>query len=988
MSAFASNASGPTVTFTGGSPVLGGVSTSITMTVSNPTANQYSITGFTINAPSGWTITNCSAGGFLVVCTNSASSVTYSVSQFVLGSAAGIAPGASDSLSFTASAATASSYPYTSTFTSKVQDASNVAFYNGPSFSLQVIDPTTTITSVTPAASANYAAGSAALTETAVISPVQAGVPIVFSAPGYTSSTFSFTPKTAVTDSTGTAKTTFQPSNKAGDATKVGATVGTTSITASSTGTITTIAGAPTKMTWTLGSSASNGNHYITAEGTTVNQGGSTTAYTGALLDTTATFSLADKFGNPVSFSAPGLTAWTVTVTALSGQGKFDALGLPSIITCINGGTTWKSGSTNLTPTIACPTGSGATLPFDYFQSPTYNAIGELSATITGTYSGSSFAGAGQSGLLITSTFAGASPVPVVIAPSGATLPNVPAGSKVNVTATLTPPSTCGSSGSDPCPPQPGVPVQLYVDKATSYESTPGTKDYSTSATFTNGAQSTTVTTNSNGQASSLFTLDTCANLPACPNGAHAFFQSNVTSITDTSPPNSLGISADTAAAVITIPGKPTTFNILVTYDNGFAYPATKAATGATLYLDITISDAYGNSATNTAITQIQIGLTTSCGTSCPLSATNVYIPSGKSDTAGSFGPITWTMPSTTGTTATVTATGVLSGATKSDTASVGIVSPLPTLAITSPTPKGGVIYSSNTNVVFSGEVNASIGYASTGPQTVNIDNVTYKIDNNTVQSAPISTGNKITFSVAATFTTGLHHITFNATDSLGNTVTGQTYSVLVDTATPTVKFTTADNASLGYRATVTATIVVAQGDLNSSTVVATFNGTALHASQVSISPTNKLGSNVTYTVTISGLPAGTDELGLNASSLAGLTGTATGITVHVSLAFAQSVIINTATYGTLGSYNGISVSATNAWSTSQNLVVFAVWKNSAGQTVAVTTGGLTLASGATGTAFAPLAGALPSGTYSVSVFVITTGNNPVSSTTSISVAA
>jgi len=65
--------------------------------------------------------------------------------------------------------------------------------------------------------------------------------------------------------------------------------------------------------------------------------------------------------------------------------------------------------------------------------------------------------------------------------------------------------------------------------------------------------------------------------------------------------------------------------------------------------------------------------------------------------------------------------------------------------------------------------------------------------------------------------------------------------------------------------------------------------------------------------------------------------------------------------------------------------VVFAVWKNSVGQTAAVTTGGLTLAAGASGTAFAPLAGSLTSGSYTVSVFVITTSDAPVSSTTTIS---
>ena len=68
------------------------------------------------------------------------------------------------------------------------------------------------------------------------------------------------------------------------------------------------------------------------------------------------------------------------------------------------------------------------------------------------------------------------------------------------------------------------------------------------------------------------------------------------------------------------------------------------------------------------------------------------------------------------------------------------------------------------------------------------------------------------------------------------------------------------------------------------------------------------------------------------------------------------------------------------------DLVVFAIWKNCVGQTVAVTAGGVELASGATGASFAPLLGELPSGSYLVGVFVVTTTNNPVSSTLMLSV--
>jgi len=262
---------------------------------------------------------------------------------------------------------------------------------------------------------------------------------------------------------------------------------------------------------------------------------------------------------------------------------------------------------------------------------------------------------------------------------------------------------------------------------------------------------------------------------------------------------------------------------------------------------------------------------------------------------------------------------------------------------------------------------------------------VGYKIGTSPWQSAVIVAGNQIIWSVAANFATGLNSIQFNATDANGNTAVSTKYTVLVDSTAPTVAFITKNNAILNYSQPVLATIVDTEGDLNASSVSATYNGTAVAASNIVVTGTNNLGSSVTYQVSIKNLPAGLWNIVLTGTDYAGNSAN-NGITVTVQVSFADSIIINSAAKSTLGSFTGMSVSATNLWSTSQNLVVFAVWKNGAGQTVAVSTGGLTLAAGATGTAFAPLAGGLPSGSYSVSVFVITTSNNPVSSTTSTSV--
>jgi hypothetical protein len=244
----------------------------------------------------------------------------------------------------------------------------------------------------------------------------------------------------------------------------------------------------------------------------------------------------------------------------------------------------------------------------------------------------------------------------------------------------------------------------------------------------------------------------------------------------------------------------------------------------------------------------------------------------------------------------------------------------------------------------------------------------------------------KVKWSAGVFFTAGLHNITFTAKDSNTNTVTSAAWKVLVDSSAPTIGFTTKTGSSINYSSSVNAWINDKLGDLNTTSVAAWYNGTAVSAANIVLSGTQTLGANSTTSVAIKNLPAGTWVVLLSASDLAGNANAGVSITVTVLVSFALSVIINSAVKSTIGGYTGVSVSATNIWSSSQNLVVFAVWKNSAGQTVAVSTGGLTLAPGATATAFAPLGNPLPSGTYTVSVFAITTTNNPVSSSTSVSV--
>jgi len=893
-------------------------------------------------------------------------------------------------ITVTAPAPTGSgTYPYSGTFTSTVQDGSSSAFYAGPTFALQVMSSTTVITAgnlvVTPGGSntaISYAAGTAPYTIAATVtctpgsgcpaSGVEAGLTVVWSVTGYPASTaYSFTPSSGSTDSTGTTSTTFQPSNHATDSGIVHATIGTSAVTQLKAA-IVTKAGPPTKMTFTAPFS---GTHYVTAFATPTapSTGNWATVATG-----TITLSIADQFGNANDLSTLGVYA--VTVTAVASSGFFDggAATHPASITCTTG--------------LTCPgAGTIITISLPYFQSATYGSKGLLTAGATST--APSFAAAGSSGNIVTSAFDGnvadnllAVNTPIVLASSitagpvacgGApTSPCAVAGKNVNITFTLT-------------HAQAGVPVTFYLNTLTSSAAYAG-------AFAANAAKSFTTPTNAAGYASALFAVDTTAIVSS------AKWFANFTRPTDAITAGTNTKSADTApggtGSVWTIAAAASTIKLKVFFTNNAACAGsfvplcnsvgTSAVGGLTLWIDGIFADSYGNTATNPGPNAVQVTLAASAGV---LSATTVYIPAGGSDTLFSFGAIAWTIPAGSGTSLTLTASGVVSGTAVSGTKTFSTVSPNPTLLIKSPKATAGVVYSSSTGVVFTGNANVSLGYPSAAPGAVTISGsgITFSVDKGAAQSATVVTGagtSKVTWSAGVFLTVGLHNITFTATDSKSNSVTSATWQILVDSSAPTIKFTTATGSTLTYGNPAKAVIFDTLGDLNTTSIAANYNGTAVAAANLVVTGTNTLGSNSTFQVSLNNLPAGKWVLTLSAKDLAGNANAGVSITVKVSVPFAQSVVINTATYTTIGSFPGISASCTNIWSTSQNLVVFAVWKNSASQTVAVTTGGLSLASGATGTAFAPLASALPSGSYTVNVFVITTGNNPVSSTTTITV--
>jgi hypothetical protein len=411
-------------------------------------------------------------------------------------------------------------------------------------------------------------------------------------------------------------------------------------------------------------------------------------------------------------------------------------------------------------------------------------------------------------------------------------------------------------------------------------------------------------------------------------------------------------------------------------------------ATGITpLYVCVALVDQYNNPTTNTLVAQIQVTLTPSAGS---LTTSVPYIASGSKSTCdvGSFGNDQWNLPTNLALASTLTlgASATLSGATPNTaTKSMTIVSQSPTINVVStPKPVSGWIYSNTGAVTFTTSANVSAGLSG----AVTIATIGYKVNNNPWHNAATPGANTNTgIFTSLFFSSGVSTVAFNATDSTtaANTVVSPVFNILVDTSAPTITATTAAGTSLTNGAPVVFSVVDLEGDLNATAVTANYNGTAVASSAIAITGTNNPGHSVTYTVSVTGIPTGHWSVTLKATDYAKNVATPVSVLVHVIVPFATSVVVSgTPTKTTIGGFTGISATYTNNWSTSQNLIVFAVWKNSAGQTVAVTTSGLTLAAGASGTAFAPLASALPSGSYTVNVFVWTTNNLSVSTTTPI----
>lgn len=72
-------------------------------------------------------------------------------------------------------------------------------------------------------------------------------------------------------------------------------------------------------------------------------------------------------------------------------------------------------------------------------------------------------------------------------------------------------------------------------------------------------------------------------------------------------------------------------------------------------------------------------------------------------------------------------------------------------------------------------------------------------------------------------------------------------------------------------------------------------------------------------------------------------------------------------------------------WTGQVGLVLFAVWRNPIGQTIGVTTGGISMVGGESANCLVPVFNVEP-GTYVVFLFVVSANNNPLSSVVTLSI--
>ena len=942
------------------------------MKITNPVTNPYAITAITVFVPSSsWSFgavpTTTSCGAHLTTATTS-----YPSAVECSGS---LPPGFSDTLtlgSVTGPASPATAAPPSGTFTSTIVDAgSTPASYVGPTFSVFSIHSTTV--AVTPSTAQTFTAGGSAITVTATLSSGQPGVPVTWSFgngayptatltngnanPGGTLSSSSGT-----TGTSGTVSTTFSPSDFSGDATTVVATL--TATITGATAAVTTQAGAPSTVTITPTSGGSTSKtNYI--------QGSSnfgTPVETPALSGTYAlvaiggiTGTVADAFGNAVSGSVFNEVC---TITAFGGS--FDVSSAPASSDSPTGG---NCGAGTLTSDAL------------YYQPGTYGSSGYVQAVITGNYgsaTGPTFSAKGVSQNVVTSTEdTGATAAPSVTCSGVACVSPLSAGSASGTVTTVTVSYTLTNA-------QAGVPVTFIAINGTGGGSVVPETLTATSGSFVGGngpsfhpagnparadhANITAMSAVTSGvaKATATFTIDPTLN-------SAVMFRVNVAAPT-TSAPKALFLDNANSSNFLTGPGSPSKLTVIGCFVSSCTFsstPITKTVAGQTDYLDVVLTDFWGNPTANSG-GQVQIALAFSPTSAGSLSATSVYIKAGVTDTQASFGTITFVINSGVTGSIAITASGFYAGS-----GALTIVSANPTVTVNTPSGTvGHTVYSNLAGVGFSGSAAVSKGVY----PAPTIASVSYSIDGGSTQTAAGTTS----WSFVGTFSNGLHSVSVYSTDSVGLKSATNTTTILVDTTAPTI--TAPTTLAYGAGTPVCFSITESEGDLNAASVVATSNSSAKLTT--TLTGTNNPGASVTYQACVAGLPATTGHwsLTLNAKSLAGNAATAVTATVQVTVAFAQSMVLTgSLSSSTVNGYTGVSGTFSNQWSASQNVIAFAVWKNSAGQTVYVSAGSATISAGGSQSFFLPEVG-LAAGGYTVNVSVWTTTGQPVSVQTSISV--
>jgi hypothetical protein len=901
----------------------------LTVTVGNPIGNQYGIEAVTFLAPAGWQFNgtapaNCNAAGTTWTTNYGASTTTVTCTAH--DSTVYLQPGYSITLTvglLDAPSLLATVPAVSAIITTSILDTSTSGQYAGPSQTVTGIAVPGAVT-VTPAGPITFTAGSAPITFTATVASGQVGVPVVWT----TSNKGTFSAATTYTGGSGVTTVVYTPDNIVAD--------GPSTITATvpispadvgaPTPTVTTVAAAPTSVTFTTTLVHPWTTRYNdTAFGNPSSAPSTTQA---EIVGASIVSAPADRFGNVINVAF--ITAPVCSFAAFGGF--FD-----------NGGSAYGT-ITSSTAAVTCVP-AGGTANYNYFQSGTWGTVAYIQGEITGTYNPGSgpvaFTAFANSPFIYTSAFSNTAVI-----------------TAYNLTPAVG--STTAVKYVLPTP-QLGVPITFIGPNST--------KPYN--GYFVGGTKETedvhapsnvTITTSANGTAIAHFLVNTKVL-------GSVTFSGSFLQATNCGHCQPTQISEGPTAPVVSQVGPASQFVILVAFDSLFAHPTSKSVAGNTLWVDVELTDQYGNLAVVT-VPQLQITLaTTPVG---GLSVVSAYINQGKSDTVTSEGPISWTLASTDTGTATISGIGLYTCA----PVTITIVSPNPTLTVTTPVVgSSGIYYSSVQGVAFTGTAKISSGY-----QSGTLAGIWYSANGAKYASA----GATSPWSAFVTLPLGLSTVSFFANDTLHNTSPTTTLKVFVDPSAPVFTIGT----PVAGTSSDTVTVTTAEGDFNTTTFAATYGGIAVPASSITWSGTQTLGSPSTLTATINGLSVGTNTLTVSGNSYAGVTGSASA-SITITIAFANSITFttSTATYGLVGAFKGVTISVTNNWNTAQTIVVYATLKS--GTSIYVADGTVTLAAGATNSVFLVDLLTIPAGSYTVTFAAVTTSNQAVSApTTPISLTA